>query len=86
MVILLLTAIDQQAEVRHFSCQLSDMNTGFDLLTTIALMGHTLIEARLLEEGKWTQLPPRAFDQDPVSPIINELEKEWHQLLTKPNE
>ena len=86
MVVLLLTAIDQQEEVRNFTCHLPDLDTGFDLLTAVARMGHTLIQARILEENKWTQLPPDAFDQEPISPVIKELEKEWQQVLNKPNE
>lgn len=80
---LLLMAIDQEGEVRNFSCRLPDVNSGFDLLTSIAILGHTLVKARLLEESSWTWLPPEAFDEDPVLPVIKELEKEWQRILNK---
>ena len=62
------------------------MDSGFDLLTAVAVLGHTLVNARLLEERSWTRLPPEAFDRDPVSPVIKELEKEWQHILSKPLE
>lgn len=86
MVTLLLTAVDSEGELRDFACQLSDIDSGFDVLTSIASRGHTLVKVRLLEEGNWTHLPHRAFDDTPVLPIIRELEKDWQQILNKPFE
>lgn len=83
MVTLLLTAIDLEGEFREFACQLPDLDNGFTILTTIASLGHTLVEARVLEESSWTSLPHKAFDDTPVLPVIKELEKDWQQILTK---
>jgi len=82
-MLLLLTAVDQQGHVNTFSYELSYLDDGFNLLDTIAQEGHYLVKAQLIDEGKWTHLPVEAFDESPVSPVIQELEKDWKQILTE---
>lgn len=83
MVTLLLTAIDLEGEFRDFSCQLIDIDIGFDLLSQLASKGNILVKVRLLEESSGTYLPHEAFDEKPVLPVIKELEKDWQQILNK---
>lgn len=84
MVVLVLTGVDSQGECREFLCQLPDIDSGFDVLSRLATNGHILVNARLLEESSWTQLPIEAFDEHPVLPIIRQLEEDWQLILTKP--
>ncbi len=80
-MILLLTAIDGQGEVREFSCQLPQLENGFDLLTYMDDKGHTLVKARILDEGGSTRLPLKTDAAQPASPIVQELAKDWRQTL-----
>jgi hypothetical protein len=84
MVRLLLTAVDRQGELREFTCQLPDIDSGFDVLSELAATGNILVEARLFEEDSWTPLPPEAFDGQPISPRIRELQKDWQLILNQP--
>jgi hypothetical protein len=83
-MVVLLTAIDEQGQIRDFSCQLSDLETGFDLLSYVAILGHTLLKVRLVDGDNLINLPTEAFDQNPISPVIRELEKEWRHVLSQP--
>ena len=49
MAILFLTAFDQQANERTFSCELPSNEAQFDLLNDIVAQGHTLLTAYLIE-------------------------------------
>jgi len=82
-MLLLLTAVDQQGHVNTFSYELSHLDDGFNLLDTMAQKGYYLVRAQLIDEGKWTHLPVEAFDESPVFPVIQELEKGWRQILTE---
>lgn len=82
-MVLLLTAIDSLGELREFSCQLPQIETGFDLLTFMDEKGHTLVRARILDEGGSMPLPLKANDVNHALPIVQELEKDWRQILDK---
>ena len=81
---LLLTAIDELGETREFSCQLPRLESGFDLLTYMDANGHTLVKARIVDEGSSSYLPLKAVDGTPTAPIVQELEKNWRQILDEP--
>jgi|GEM_PF-237684 len=83
-MILLLTAIDEMGETREFSCQLPRMESGFDLLTYMDANGQTLVKARIVDEGNSLYLPLKAVDGMPTAPIVQELEKNWRQILDEP--
>lgn len=80
-MILLLTAIDELGETREFSCQLPRLESGFDLLTYLDANGQTLVKARIVDEGSSIYLPLKAVDGTPTAPIVQELDKNWRQLL-----
>jgi Sensors of blue-light using FAD len=80
---LLLTAIDGSGEVREFSCQLPQLESGFDLLTYMDDKGHTLVKARILDEGGSTRLPLKTDAVHPAFPIVQELAPDWRQVLEK---
>jgi len=82
-MILLLTAIDELGETREFSCQLPQLESGFNLLTYMDAHGHTLVKARVMGEEVPAYFPAETIDKDPVSPIILELPKDWRQTLDK---
>ncbi len=83
-MILLLTAIDKSGEVREFSCQLPRLESGFDLLTYMDAYGKTLVKARIVDESTPLYLPLKTVDADPGEPIVQELAKDWRQLLDEP--
>lgn len=80
-MILLLTAIDELGETREFSCQLPRLESGFDLLTYMDANGQTLVKARIVDEGGWSSLPLKAADGTPTAPVVQELDKNWRQIL-----
>lgn len=80
-MILLLTAIDELGETREFSCQLPRLESGFDLLTYMDANGQTLVKARIVDEGNSIYLPLKAVGETPTAPIVQELDKNWRQIL-----
>ncbi len=83
-MLLLLTAIDELGEIREFSCQLPRMESGFDLLTYMDASGQTLVKARIMGEGSSLYLPLKTVDGTTTAPIVQELEKDWRQILDAP--
>jgi len=83
-MVLFLTAINRKAEFRDFFCLLGSLEHAFDALSAIAATGDRIIEARLLDEGKWTTLPIDIFDGQSFSTAIRVLETEWQQVLAQP--
>ncbi len=86
-MILLLTAVDSVGDMREFSCQLPQLEGGFDLLTYMDANGHTLVKARIVDESTPLYLPLKTVDAVPIEPIIQELAKDWQQAsatLAKP--
>ncbi len=83
-MVFLLTAIDDLGEVRDFTCHLDTLERGFDLLSNIATMGHTLVKAQVMDEYHLTNLPTEAFDGSSFSAAMEELKNEWNAILHEP--
>lgn len=83
-MVFFVTTIDNQGQERSFSYQIDQIETGLDVLSTLVAQGNTLVEVRLYEEGHSTTLPAEAFDGKPVSLALQELENQWHTLLSEP--
>ncbi len=81
---LVLTAIDENNQLREFTCHLQKLEVGFDLLNDIVAKGQTLVKARLIDNEISTLLPLDAFDGTSFLTAIQELEKEWQSLLADP--
>jgi hypothetical protein len=64
------------------------IESGFDALTQIISQGWQLRHIRCLdledEYGNWIDLPPEAFDEQPMADTLEDLQKEWKQLLAHP--
>ncbi len=78
-----LTAIDECGETREFTCYLNTLESGFDLLNNVVAMGHSLVTARILDQGNQTDLPTHAFDGVSFSASLQELEREWSTILNE---
>ena len=83
-MLLVLTAIDEDYQLREFSCYLQKLEVGFDLLNDIVAKGHTLVKAHLVDDDHSTVLPLDAFDGTSFLVAIQELEQEWQSLLQEP--
>lgn len=84
-VLLHLTAVDQQSNIREFSCDIDQLELGFDVLNQIVAHGDRLIWARLIDKLDIIALPIEAFDGDSVLEPIRALEREWKSILTQPS-
>lgn len=83
-MLLVLTAIDEQHQLREFSCYLPKLEVGFDLLNDVVAKGHTLVKAHLVDNDQTMALPLDAFDGTSFLAAVQELEQEWQSLLQEP--
>ncbi|GAB3797340.1 hypothetical protein GCM10028819_16340 [Spirosoma humi] len=83
-MVLFLTARDQNAQIRKFSCQLNKLEVAFEFLSDIVAKGSTLLQAYVMDEGDRTELPLAIFNGEPFIETMQELEKEWQTLLSEP--
>jgi hypothetical protein len=80
-----LSAINPQQELRQFSCVITRIESGFELLTSIVAQGEMLLSAELIDEGnKPTPLPVEAFDGVSCLSTLKLLEYEWTAILAVP--
>ena len=80
-MVLLLTAFDKKVQFRQFACHISTLEGALDTLSAIAATGDILMEAHLLDEGKWTTLPVELFDGQIFSIPLLDLQQQWQQVL-----
>ena len=78
------TAIDDGADLQDFSCDLDNLEDALDILSVVALDGHTIVKAYILDEGNRIELPAAVFDGKPISRSVKKLEKQWQTILKKP--
>jgi hypothetical protein len=79
-----LKTINSHLDIQDFSFQLSSLEAGLDVVSSIASKNTQLLEVILVDEGRLTQLPIEAFDEQPCSTCIQQLETQWKLLLSKP--
>ena len=79
-----LVAIDQLGEERNFTCELEQLEDGFDLLNHIVAKGHTLLEASIVDHHQSTSLPVEVFEGVSFLAAMQELQQEWESLLIQP--
>lgn len=83
-MILSFTAIDTSAQFRDFFCQFAELETALDFLGTITSQGDTILKAHIIDDDKRTELSPEAFDGQPFTQPLHQLEKQWQVLLSDP--
>ena len=85
-MMLLLTTIDKEVQVRDFSCILDTLETAFDFLGLIAANGEQILKAEVIDNDERIQLPAEAFTRGGscFSTPIQQLEHEWRQILAEP--
>lgn len=81
MLMLYLTTLDKDAQIREFICQLNELETAIAALSAIAAQGDKMIEAYILEEGERTRLSIQAFDHQDLILPIQQLQSEWQAIL-----
>jgi hypothetical protein len=82
---LTLAAIDQQMQCRKFTCWVSDLEFALDVASQIGGKSHRLLKVAITdEEGNKIQFPVAAFDGDPFSEPIKQLEVQWQRVLSQP--
>lgn len=80
-MLLSLSAIDEQGNIRNFHTQFDNLETAFDFLTYVVTQGHVLVEVYILDGNSWISLPLEAFDGQPISPVLQQLEQQWKHIL-----
>lgn len=83
-MVLLLTALHEE-EVVTFSFRPDKLELGLDFLNLIQAQGETILRAHLIDENGIIELPLDALDGEPFSAPIQELEREWKELLGEPS-
>jgi|GEM_PF-5861792 len=83
-MMLILSALGENNQIKQFTCSLESVEDGFDFLSRIVAGGDTLLAAHLLENRKQVELPVTAFDGMPMSVAIRQLEHEWQAVLNAP--
>ena len=83
-MVLFLAALDKEAQLREFSCQLDKLEVAFDFLSTIVARGDTLLSAYILDNNERTDLPIDVFDGAPFLEAMQDMEKDWQALLSAP--
>ena len=77
-------AIDKNSEFREFSCQLTNLDIAFDVLSSIASKGDVILKAQIEDEGSCLELPTYAFDGETFSNALYQLELQWQEALKGP--
>lgn len=85
-MIILVHTIDVNRQSRYFSWWFSQLELAFDVLNAIVSTGASLTKVELIDKEQRTQLPVQVFDGEdiPFSTEIQQLEREWQQLLNVP--
>ena len=83
-MILSFTAIDKRNEFRAFSCQLNDLETALNTVSSISSEGDTIISAQVADESSCLNLPIDVFDGEIFSVPLQQLKKQWQAILHEP--
>lgn len=85
-MLIILQTIDVDNQARSFACWFSRLELAFDVLNGIQSTGARLIAAEVIDNDQRTQLPIHAFEGNDTlySTNIQQLEREWQQILSVP--
>lgn len=83
-MLLLLVTRDDKGHSRPFSCQIPQLESAFEVLTSIVATGDVLVSVDLIDHQHGLSLPTEAFDGEPIGPHLEKLEAEWTALLARP--
>ncbi|QDK79343.1 hypothetical protein EXU85_12315 [Spirosoma sp. KCTC 42546] len=83
-MVLLLTAL-QEEEVVTFSFRPDKLEVGLDFLNLVKAQGDIILSAHLVDENGVLELPLDIVDGESFSAPIQELEREWEELLREPS-
>lgn len=78
------TAIEPSLEIREFSCSFPKLEMALDVLSRIVGNGDKMLSVKVIDETNQIQLPPEAFDGQPMAEAIQALEEQWQDILQKP--
>jgi DNA-binding ferritin-like protein len=75
------TTINQQGYVREFYGRFDQLEEVADLIAEAITQGYKVVNAYILGKNSSTSLPLEAFDEQSVTPMLQQLEQEWKQIL-----
>lgn len=75
------TASTKQNKLRHFSCQLPELEVALDVLNSIALKGDKILRVQISDEDSCMELPAEAFDGESFTDSLHQLEEQWQLAL-----
>ncbi len=81
---LFITSVDPNGYERHFHCNCFSLEFALEVLTAISLLGGLFLRIDLVEDNQRVQLPVEVFDGRSFALPLQQLEREWQQLISKP--
>ncbi|GAB4015789.1 hypothetical protein GCM10028808_42120 [Spirosoma migulaei] len=75
------TASTTEDQLRHFSCQLPELEIALDVLSSITLKGDKILKAYISDEDGSMELPTEAFDGEPFTDPLHQLAEQWQIAL-----
>ncbi|QDK80812.1 hypothetical protein EXU85_20255 [Spirosoma sp. KCTC 42546] len=82
-MVFFLTTMDQQGASREFSL-MGDLEVACKLFDHIAKKGHILLKASVVDGDRSSDIPLESFYGPASWPVIEALEREWSNILSKP--
>ena len=82
-MVLIIHGIRAGIEWKNLICFPDDYEAAFDLLSNYVAGGLTLLEASVGDDGPLSKLPVDGFDGQLISPHLQNLQKEWEEVLAK---
>ncbi|RAJ92247.1 hypothetical protein LX87_05215 [Larkinella arboricola] len=79
---LFFSSVSASGEVSTHSHYCCEVEGHFDVLNRCVTAGYTLLSAFVIDQGQRTDLPLEAFDGQPVSAYIKDLQEQYQQVLS----
>lgn len=83
-MLILLTALDANQQLRNFTWWFDDLEVCLDVLNKLSAQGNQFLRIELIDKDKHTTLPVEAFEGTSSPMSIEALGLEWQQILDYP--
>ncbi|GAB3755843.1 hypothetical protein [Spirosoma pomorum] len=83
-MLFVVTIQNPAGENRPFSIWLDQLETGLDMVTRLGESGKLLGEVSIVDDTSRISLPVSLFDGTSFTPLLQQLQTQWQQILTRP--